>query len=52
MYKGMYMFMSYGTFTKWMLIAMASGAAYVGSLWLMDRWLKAYNEAREDGAVA
>ena len=52
MYKGMYMFMSYGTFTKWMLVAMASGAMTVASWWLMDKWVKMYNEAREDGAVA
>lgn len=44
--------MSYGTFYKWNLVAMAAGAALVGGFWALDAWTKAYNEAREAGAVA
>ena len=52
MYKNLYMVMNYATFTKWMLVAMASGALTVASWWMMDKWMDAYNEARKDGAVA
>ena len=52
MYKNLYMVMNYATFTKLMLLAMASGALTVASWWMMDKWLDAYKEAREDGAVA
>ena len=52
MYKGMYVMMNYATFTKWMLVAMASGALTVGSWWLFDKFVKAYEDARKDGAVA
>lgn len=52
MYKNLYMVMNYATFMKWMLVAMASGAMTVGSWWLMDKWVKAYEDARKDGAVA
>lgn len=52
MYKNMYLIMNYMTFTKWMLLAMASGAACVGSMWLCEKWAKAYEDARKDGAVA
>lgn len=52
MYKNMFIMMNYATFMKWMLVAMASGAMTVGSWWLLDKFVKAYEEAREDGAVA
>lgn len=52
MYKNMFVMMSYSTFATWMLVAMASGALTVGSWWLLDKWCKAYEDARKDGAVA
>ena len=44
--------MTYGTFMKWQLAAMATGAGMVGTFWLLHEWSKAYDEAREAGAVA
>lgn len=52
MYKNLYMVMNYTTFTKWMLVAMASGMLTVGSWWFLEKWAKAYKEAQDAGAVA
>lgn len=43
--------MSYATFMKWQLAAMATGAAMVGSWWLLSKWEQSYREAQEAGAV-
>lgn len=44
--------MTYSTFMKWQIAAMVTGASIVGSFWLLEKWQKAYEEARENGAVA
>lgn len=43
--------MSYGTFMKWQAAAMATGAALVGTWWLLSKWQDAYDEARGAGVV-
>ncbi len=49
MWKNLWMAMDYGTFMKWQLLAIASGA-FLG--WVCKSWEEAYIEAREAGAVA
>lgn len=49
MYKNLYLFMDYLTFTKWQLFAVVSGA-FLG--WSTCKFLDAYQEAKEAGAIA
>ena len=51
MFKNLFMTMSYSTFMKWQIAAMATGAAYVGMAWLGSKWKEAYKEAQDAGAV-
>lgn len=44
--------MTYGTFCKWQAAAMATGAGLVGFWWLLSKWEKSYDEARDAGVVA
>ena len=49
MFKNLILMMDYVTFTKWQLVAIASGAL-LG--WTCSKWEQAYREAKDAGAVA
>lgn len=52
MFKNLYVMMSYSTFYKWQLAAMAVGGGLVGCWWLLTKWDENYKEARDAGVVA
>ena len=49
MVKHLFLMMDYGTFMKWQLLAIGSGAL-LG--WACGRWERDYREAKEAGVVA
>ena len=52
MFKSLYVMMSYTTFYKWQLAAMAVGGGLVGMWWAISNWEKDYKSAKEAGVVA
>lgn len=48
MFNKLFMTMSYTTFCKWQLLAMASGALTVGSWWAMHELAKKYASEDEE----
>lgn len=52
MFKNLYLMMSYATFYKWQLAAMAVGGGLVGGWWLLSNWERDYKTAKDAGVVA